>query len=90
MTVPHPFRILSLDGGGIRGLFTAAFLAHIEEQQKELLSEAFDLIVGTSTGGIIARALARGIRARDILAFYRTLGPRVFGRPRTAPVRTAL
>ena len=87
MTDPNRFRILSLDGGGIRGLFTAAFLAHIEDQYKAPLVEVFDLIVGTSTGGIIALALARGIPAREVLAFYQTLGPRVFGRPRALPLR---
>jgi patatin-like phospholipase/acyl hydrolase len=49
-----PFRILSLDGGGIRGVFPAAFLAKLEEHLDAPIGSYFDLIAGTSTGGIIA------------------------------------
>ncbi len=73
-----PFRILSLDGGGIRGLFTAAFLAHIEEHSGKRLVDHFDLIVGTSTGSIIALGLAAGLPASTILGFYRQHGPAIF------------
>jgi patatin-like phospholipase/acyl hydrolase len=52
------FNILSLDGGGIRGVFAATYLAYVEEHLDECAGEYFDLIVGTSTGGIIALALA--------------------------------
>jgi uncharacterized protein len=48
------FRILSLDGGGIRGAFTAAVLTEWEKQTGRVISDHFDLIAGTSTGGIIA------------------------------------
>jgi patatin-like phospholipase/acyl hydrolase len=48
------FKILSLDGGGIRGAFAASVLAAVEEQCGAGLAEYFDLIAGTSTGGIIA------------------------------------
>ena len=57
------FRILSIDGGGIRGIFPAAFLAGLEERYLGGASVAqyFDLIAGTSTGGSIAMGLAGGL-----------------------------
>lgn len=73
-----PFRILALDGGGIRGLFSAAFLAHIEQHTGKSLVNHFDLIVGTSTGAIIALGLAGGLSADQILDFYKEEGPRIF------------
>lgn len=77
---PAAFRILSLDGGGIRGAFTAAFLADIEERLACRVCDYFDLIAGTSTGGIIAAALASGEPASKIVNFYREHGPRIFTR----------
>lgn len=74
------FRILSLDGGGIRGAFAASFLAELEQQVGKPLVEHFDLIAGTSTGGIIAVALALGEPAAEILRFYETKGPLIFSR----------
>jgi patatin-like phospholipase/acyl hydrolase len=72
------FQILSLDGGGIRGVFTAAMLASIEEDHSVRIADHFDLITGTSTGGIIAIALGLGITPREILDFYIEHGPRIF------------
>jgi patatin-like phospholipase/acyl hydrolase len=72
------FRILSLDGGGIKGTFAAGFLAALEENTGQSLVDHFDLIAGTSTGGIIALGLGLGIPARDILNFYIDRGPRIF------------
>jgi patatin-like phospholipase/acyl hydrolase len=63
-------RILSIDGGGIRGTFPAAFLASLEADLDRPIGEYFDLIAGTSTGGIIAIGLAMGLPAKDILALY--------------------
>jgi uncharacterized protein len=83
---PGPKRILSLDGGGIRGAITIAFLERLEmlideiEGKPTLLCDWFDVIGGTSTGAIIAGALALGYRAADINAFYRKFGPKVFRR----------
>ncbi len=71
-------RILSLDGGGIKGVFTAAFLASIEEEIEGSVGMYFDLIVGTSTGGIIALGLGLGFTAKDLLSFYEDLGSKVF------------
>ena len=76
---PECFQILSLDGGGIKGLFSAAILAHLEDDLKIEITDYFDLIVGTSTGGIIALALGTGIKPRDIVHFYVNKGPDVFG-----------
>lgn len=72
------FRILALDGGGIRGAYAAAVLATIEHATGKRLVDHFDLIVGTSTGGIIALGLGLGIPAIDILRFYREQGPKIF------------
>jgi len=76
------FRVLSLDGGGMRGIFTASFLATVEELARAPVRGFFDLIVGTSTGGILGLALAFGIPAQTILDLFLEHGARVFGRPR--------
>ena len=73
------FRILSIDGGGIKGVFPAAFLASIEDTiGAEPISSFFDLIAGTSTGGIIALALGLGLRAGEVLKFYERYGSAIF------------
>jgi uncharacterized protein len=72
------FRILSLDGGGIKGVFTASVLASIEADTKLKIVDHFDLIAGTSTGGILAIGLAMGLTAEELLNFYRERGPRIF------------
>ena len=71
-------RVLSIDGGGIKGVFPAAFLADVEAAIGEPIVDYFDLIVGTSTGGIIALGLGMDIPAADILAFYEQRGPEIF------------
>ena len=74
------FRILSIDGGGIRGIFPAAVLAEMEHRYLEGDSVAryFDLITGTSTGGIIAIGLGAGMTASEILQFYVESGRDIF------------
>lgn len=74
------FRILALDGGGIRGIFTASILAEIERRwlEKRSIATHFDLLAGTSTGGIIALALGLGYTAQQICEFYRERGPTIF------------
>jgi predicted acylesterase/phospholipase RssA len=72
------FRILSLDGGGIRGVFPAAFLARLEEHLEHPIGRYFDLIAGTSTGGIIAIGLGLGLSACEILKIYTEEGPAIF------------
>lgn len=74
-------RILSIDGGGIKGIFPAKFLASIEEEIGEgEIYKHFDLIVGTSTGGIIALALSLGISAKKILELYQKKAHLIFGK----------
>lgn len=75
-------RILTIDGGGIRGTFPAAFLANLENDLEHPIGRYFDLIAGTSTGGIIAIGLALGLRAGDILRLYEEKGPAIFAQTR--------
>lgn len=83
-----PKRILSLDGGGIRGALTLGYLKKIETILQEehgpdyLLADHFDLIGGTSTGSIIATALALGMTVDEITAMYMELGGKIFGKKR--------
>lgn len=72
------FRILALDGGGIKGAFTASVLATLSEQLGEPVSDRFDLIAGTSTGGILAIGLGMGLSPQEMLKFYRERGPVIF------------
>ena len=76
----QPFRILSLDGGGIRGIFPAAILADLESKYLDgaSVAEYFDLITGTSTGGILALGMAAGMRASELLDLYMTRGKEIF------------
>jgi len=72
------FRILSLDGGGIKGVFTASVLATLEDDTGVSVADHFDLITGTSTGGIIAIGLGLGISAQEIRDFYHDKGASIF------------
>jgi len=74
------FRILSIDGGGIRGIFPAAVLAELEKRflGGASIANHFDMIAGTSTGGIIALALAHGLTAQQALDIYLERGERIF------------
>jgi patatin-like phospholipase/acyl hydrolase len=74
------FRILAIDGGGIRGIFPATFLAGLEVRYLGGASVAgyFDLIAGTSTGGIIALGLAAGLTATELSELYLTRGGEIF------------
>ena len=71
-------RILTIDGGGIKGVFPASFLAAVEKSIEGTIADYFDLIVGTSTGGIIALGLGLGLSAEKMLAFYEKYGPTIF------------
>ena len=76
-------RILSCDGGGIRGLLTTIVLEALEEEIKAInptssLSECFDVFAGTSTGSIIACGLANGFTATKIRKFYEQKGDQIF------------
>lgn len=70
------FRILSIDGGGIRGLIPAKVLMELERELQiaepgKKLYEHFDLICGTSTGAILAIAIALGIPSSELVSFYK-------------------
>ena len=83
------FKVLSLDGGGIRGIIPATVLTEIERQSQAHIAELFDLVVGTSTGGILALALTKpsqrggkapAFSANDLVAMYVNNGGRIFHR----------
>src|SRR6516225_3615857 len=71
-------RVLCIDGGGIKGVFPASFLSTIEQTLGRPIADYFDLIVGTSTGGIIALGLGLGLSASELLRFYQERGPKIF------------
>ena len=83
-------RILSIDGGGILGTFPAAFLAELEKHLKYPIGAYFDLIAGTSTGGILAIGLAMGLPASKLLDLYEKRGPEVFGQNHECATRFCL
>jgi predicted acylesterase/phospholipase RssA len=75
-------RVLTVDGGGIRGLIPALVLAEIERRCRRPAGELFDLVAGTSTGAIIACALTRPepLTAERIARIYVEEGPEIFSR----------
>lgn len=80
-----PFRVLAIDGGGIRGLYSACMLAELARRFAERRNAAaldvgkgFDLIAGTSTGGILACGLVGGHSPERLARLYRTSGPAIF------------
>lgn len=72
------FRILALCGGGMRGVFGAAALAEWERATKLNVVDHFDLVAGTSTGGILAIGLGLGLKPLGMLDFYKEDGPDIF------------
>jgi patatin-like phospholipase/acyl hydrolase len=81
-------KILSIDGGGIRGVVPSVLLAEIEERTGKRIAELFDLIGGTSTGGILTLGLTKPnndrkpeYQAKDLLRLYETRGKDIFDRP---------
>ncbi len=76
----EPFRILAIDGGGIRGIYPASFLSLIETEllDGDTVADYFDLVAGTSTGGIIALGLASGLTASQIADAYINRGGEIF------------
>ncbi len=75
-------RVLSLDGGGLKGIFSAAVLAAFEQDHSIRIQDYFDLIVGTSTGGLIALGLGLGLSPINMLEFYVGKGPIIFPQQR--------
>jgi predicted acylesterase/phospholipase RssA len=85
--MPRLIKVLSIDGGGIRGIIPAMVLAEIERRTRRPISQLFDLIAGTSTGGIVTLLLTKPNRrgrpqysARDIVGLYEADGARIFPR----------
>ncbi|MBR1030302.1 CBASS cGAMP-activated phospholipase [Bradyrhizobium liaoningense] len=74
------FQILALSGGGYRGLFTSSILMKLEAQAKKPLAECFDLIAGTSIGGVIGLGLALGKSAESIRQMFIDHGEAIFTR----------
>ena len=81
------FRVLSVDGGGVRGIIPARLLQAIETRTEKRVFELFDMVIGNSTGGLLALALMvpdgqGGARytAADMVAFYRQHCPKIFNR----------
>ncbi|HOY15140.1 MAG TPA: patatin-like phospholipase family protein, partial [Saprospiraceae bacterium] len=84
---PGPKRILSLDGGGIRGVLTIGLLEELEATLRKqhndpnlLLCDYFDLIGGTSTGSILASGLAVGMSTSELREYYFNMGGVIFGK----------
>ena len=80
-----PKRILALDGGGLRGIVSIAFLAEIEKQLREetgnpnlVLSDVFDLVIGTSVGSMLATMIALGHPVEEIEAKFREMAGKIF------------
>jgi len=72
------FKILTIDGGGIRGIFAAQILKRIQEELKVNFFEEFDIIAGTSTGSIIAAGLAIDYPINEIVTLYKDKGRNIF------------
>lgn len=84
------WRILSIDGGGVRGIIPAIILASIEQRTGKPISQLFDLIAGTSTGGILALGLTKPdqsgqpeFSAAQLCELYHEEIPNIFGDPRS-------
>src|SRR6266567_7952939 len=79
------FKVLAVDGGGIRGIIPALVLAEIEARTKRPISDLFDLIAGTSTGGVIALGLVKPgadgepeYKAQDLVKLFEENGHIIF------------
>jgi uncharacterized protein len=84
-------RVLAIDGGGIRGLIPALVLAELERRAGRRVFELFDLIAGTSTGGILACALCAPdpLPASELVKIYEEEGPEIFSRSLFQRIRSA-
>lgn len=78
MAEPRVRKILAIDGGGIKGILPASYLAEVDSAVEGNVADYFDLIVGTSTGGIIALGLGLGKSPAELVELYQGLGTKVF------------
>ena len=72
------YRVLQLDGGGIKGVMFLVFLVSLEKQMNRKISDIFDMFIGTSTGGISAGLFAMGMSAKEVLKFYEDNASKIF------------
>lgn len=77
------YRILCVDGGGIRGVYALQILRMLQEEIDEELFNKVDCFAGTSTGALIVASLSQGYQPKDMLHFYSLLGKLVFAKSRT-------
>jgi predicted acylesterase/phospholipase RssA len=73
-------RILTIDGGGVRGIIPAVLLAELESRTGKLTRDAFDFVGGTSTGAVLAAGIAAGIPAERLVSLYAERSPHLFRR----------
>ena len=88
-------KILSIDGGGIRGIIPATFLSYIEDKTQKPIANCFDLIAGTSTGGIIALGITKNqgnglpeFSAKDLLNIYLTKGHQIYSQKLSLEIKS--
>lgn len=92
MVLDRPFRVLCLDGGGMRGIYQATYIQTFAQRLTKLSNrkidpgKAFDLLVGTSTGGIVACALAAGVPMSRVIELYEADGQNIFPKQRLRAV----
>ena len=78
MDSERTFHILALDGGGVRGIYSAHILANLEQMRGVPVADCFDLIAGTSTGSIVAGAAAAGIQMNRVVGLFESEAPHIF------------
>ncbi len=82
MSEPHHFRVLSLDGGGVRCILGVTLLTRLERYLGRPLHQVLDLVIGTSAGAITGCCLSQGMAAAEIEARWAELSASFFPRPR--------
>jgi patatin-like phospholipase/acyl hydrolase len=82
--MPERTQLLTLSGGGYRGLYTAAALAALEKAVGRPIGQCFELVAGTSIGGIIALAVAFEVKMQTVVETFRSVGTDIFPKRRSA------
>ncbi len=83
------YKILCIDGGGIRGVFSLEILKMLEEDLGKNLFQSFDCFSGTSTGALIVSALVKGFHPRELIHFYTIFGRKIFPKRRKSVTEEA-